>query len=223
MEKYTIEIEAKLDKATKGVEDLTKEIIALKDAQQQQVDGLIDQVKTLGEEQSKAGKLVKGLATGFKGVGLAMKAAGINIILALFNKLGEAMMKNQKVADTVEMVFTAIGIVFKEVSDRLLKVFDGVSDATGGFDALKKVLGGAFSIAINTIVLAIQGIVWGIQKAQYEWADSFLGGGSDAEVALLKANLDETSDKIDQTVSRIKIAGGEIADNFVEAVGEVGA
>ena len=222
MEKFTLEIEAKLDKATKGVENLTEEITNLKEAQQEQVEGLEKQIKDLTKQQGKATKAVKGLASGFKGVGLAMKAAGIGIVLALFNKLGEAMMKNQAVADTVETVFTAIGMVFKEVSDRLLTVYESVSEATGGFDALKKVLGGALSIAINTIVLSIQAIVLGVQKAQLAWEESFLGGNDPDKIKELQANIDATSDKIDATTTRIKEAGSQIADNFVEAVGEFG-
>jgi len=222
MDKYTLEIEAKLDKATKGVEDLTGQITALKDAQQEQVEGLQNQIKNLEKQNSKTTKAVKGLAKGFKGVGLAMKAAGIGLFLALFNKLGEAMMRNQKVADTVEVVFTAIGMVFKEVSDRLFDVFQNVSEATGGFDALRKVLGGAFSIAINSIVLTIQGIVLGVQKAQLAWEDSFLGGKDPDKIAKLQADIEATSDKISETTERIQTAGKDIADNFVEAVSEVG-
>lgn len=222
MEKFTLEIEAKLDKATKGVENLTEEIGNLKEAQAKQVEGLEKQVKDLTKQQGKATKAVKGLASGFKGVGLAMKAAGIGIVLALFNKLGEAMMKNQAVADTVETVFTAIGMVFKEVSDRLITVYESVSEATGGFDALKKVLGGALSIAVNTIVLSIQGIVLGVQKAQLAWEESFLGGNDPEKIKELQNSIDATSDKIDATTDRIKSAGKDIADNFVEAVGEFG-
>lgn len=222
MEKFTLEIEAKLDKATKGVENLTQEIVNLKEAQEEQVKGLQDQVKNLEKQNEKTAKATKSLAKGFKGVGLAMKAAGIGLFLALFNKLGEAMMKNQAVADTVETVFTAIGMVFKEISDRLLVVYERVSEATGGFDALKKVLGGAFSIAINSIVLAIQGIVLGVQKAQLAWEDSFLGGKDPEKIKELQANIDATSEKINATTDRIKSAGKDIADNFVEAVGEFG-
>jgi hypothetical protein len=222
MDKYTLEIEAKLDKATKGVEDLTGQITALKEAQQEQVEGLQNQIKNLEKQNSKTTKAVKGLAAGFKGVGLAMKSAGIGLFLALFNKLGEAMMRNQKVADTVEVVFTAIGMVFKEVSDRIFSVVQNVSEATGGFDALRKVLGGALSIAINLIVLNIQGMVLGVQKAQLAWEKSFLGGKDPEKIAKLQADIEATSDKISETTERIKTAGKEIGSNFVEAVTEVG-
>ena len=222
MEKYTLEIEAKLDKATKGVENLTSEIESLKKAQSEQLDQLQKNVKDLDAQNKKTAKSVKGIASGFKGVGLAIKSAGIGIVISLFSKLTDAMMSNKQIADTVETVFSAIGMVFKEVSDRLISVYDSVSEATGGFDALKKVLGGAFSISINSIVLAIQGIVLGVQKAQLAWEDSFLGGKDPEKIKELQSNIDETTKKIEGTVDRIKTAGQDIADNFVEAVTEVG-
>ncbi len=222
MEKFTFEIEAKLDKATKGVENLTSSVEELKKAQEEQVKGLEQQVKDLQKTNSKTTKAVKGLAKGFKGVGLAMKAAGIGIVLALVNKLGEALMKNQAVADLVETAFTAIGMVFKQVSDRLIETFNAVSEATGGFDALKKVLGGALTIAINVIVGSIQGIVLGVQKAQLAWENSFLGGKDPDKIKKLQADIQATQDKLAETGERIKTAGKDIADNFLEAVTEVG-
>ena len=141
MEKFTVEIEAKLDKAVKGVEELTDQITALKDAQEEQAESMKKQVKEIAKEQSKALKVVKGLGKGFKFVGVAMKGLGLGIILKLFGKLYEAMKQNQAVADAIQTIFAAVSMVFKEVSDRLLVVFDNVSEATGGFDALKKVLG----------------------------------------------------------------------------------
>lgn len=222
MEKFTFEIEAKLDKATKSVEALTDSVEELKEAQQKQVEGLEKQVKDLEKQNVKTTKAVKGLAKGFKGVGLAMKAAGIGIILALVNKLGEAMMKNQAVADLVETAFTAIGIVFKQVSDRLIETFNAVSDATGGFDALKKVLGGALTIAINVIVGAIQGMVLGVQKAQLAWENSFLGGKDPDKIKKLQQDIQDTQDKLAETGERIATAGKQIGENFIEAVTEVG-
>lgn len=222
MEKFTFEIEAKLDKATKGVENLTASVDELKKAQEEQVKGLEQQVKDLQKTNKKTTGAVKALAKGFKGVGLAMKAAGIGIVLKLVSKLGEALMKNQTVADLVETAFTAIGIVFKQVSDRLIETFNAVSDATGGFDALKKVLGGALTIAINVIVGSIQGIVLGVQKAQLAWENSFLGGKDPDKIKQLQADIDATQDKLLETGERIATAGKQIGENFIEAVTEVG-
>ena len=217
-----IKIQADLKNATKEIEKLSESIVDLQKEQKKQSEDAIAQAKEQQKATEKGNSILKKTAKGFKGVGLAMKAAGFGIILKLVDKLSEQLMRNQEVADTVNVVFTAIGLVFKDIADVLKGVFERVSETTGGFDALKKVLGGAFSIALNTIVLAIQGITLGVQKAQLAWEDSFLGGKDPEKIKELQANIDETRDKIGETADRIKTAGSEIATNFVEAVGEVG-
>jgi hypothetical protein len=219
MEKFTFEIEAKLDKATKGVETLTSSVEELKKAQEAQVEGLEKQIKDLQKTNSKTTKAVKGLAKGFKGVGLAMKAAGIGLLLAIFNKLSQAMMANQQVADAVEMVFAGIGIVFKQVSDAIFSVFEKVSDATGGFDALKAVVGGVVTIALNNLLLVIQGLQMGFTALKIAYEKVF---GSEEGVKQAQADMEVLKDKAAETVERIAEAGKTIATNVVEAAGEVG-
>ena len=223
MTEETIKISADVKDAQKKIDLLTDAIGELTQANKEAQGQMTAMSKATAKEQSKLRKVIKGVAGSFKGVGLAMKAAGFAIIMKLVDKLGEAFMSNQKIVDLTSEAFETVSIILKQVTDIFLDVFENVSEATGGFDALKKLLGGALTIAINSIVITIQGIVWGIQKAQYEWADSFLGGGSDAEIAQLKKNLEETEDAIAATADRIAQAGSEIADNFVEAVGEIGS
>jgi len=215
MEKIIIDLEAKTDKAVKGVEELKKTIEDLTEAN-----------KKATEEQSKGqSKLLKGtkaLGKGFKGIGLAMKATGFAIIMKIVDKLSESLMRNQQVADTVETIFTTVGIVFKQISDVLIDVFKNVSDATGGFDALQKVLGGALSIAINLIVGSIQLMTLGVKKAQLAWEESFLGDGNTETIKKLNSEIEEVGLKLEETGNKIKKSGKQIGSNFLEAVGEVG-
>jgi len=215
-EKVIIELEAKTGKAEANIQDVVNS-----------VDNLNKSFVKANESNKKSLKsLTKGtkvLAKGFKGVGLAMKAAGFAIIMKVVDRVSEALMRNQQVADTVETVFTAIGIVFKQITDVLIDVFKSVSDATGGFDALQKVLGGGLSIAINVVVGAIQGMMLGVKKAQLAWEESFLGDGDPDTIKRLNLEIEEVGNKLDETGNRIKKAGSDIADNFVEAVGEVGS
>lgn len=215
MEKIIIDLEAKTDKAVKGVEELKKTIEDLTEAN-----------KKAAEEQSKGqSKILKGtkaLGKGFKGIGLAMKAAGFAIIMKIVDKLSDALMRNQEVADTVETIFTSVGIVFKQITDVLIDVFKNVSNATGGFDALQKVIGGSLSVAINAIVMSIQLMTLGVKKAQLAWEKSFLGDKDPATIKRLQGEIKEVGVKLEETSSKIKQSGKQIADNFVEAVGEVG-
>ena len=214
-EKVIIELEAKTGKAEASLGDVADAINNLSKENKEANDKIL-------ESQSKLGKGVKTLGKGFKGLGLAMKAAGFSIVMKVVDGLSTALMRNQEIADTVNTVFTAIGIVFKQISDVMLDVFKNVSDATGGFDALQKVLGGALSISINLVVGAIQGMMLGVKKAQLAWEDSFLGGKDPETIKRLQIEITEVGNRLDETGNRIKQAGSDIADNFVEAVGEVG-
>lgn len=214
-EKVVIDLEAKTGKAEANIQDVVNSINDLNKS-------FVEANKSNKESLNSLNKGTKVLAKGFKGIGLAMKAAGFSIIMKIVDKVSEALMRNQQVADTVETVFTSIGIVFKQISDVLIDVFKSVSETTGGFDALQKVLGGALSISINLVVGAIQGMILGVKKAQLAWEESFLGDGDPDTIKRLNLEIEEVGNKLDETGNRIKKAGGDIADNFVEAVGEVG-
>lgn len=222
MIKETITIEAQVGKAVKGVEDLTKQIEDLQKQQKEQGDAAIKQAKQQEEATNKAAKATKVLGKGVKGIGLAMKAAGIGIVMKLFEKLSEALMKNQEVADAVETAFNAVAIIFKQITDVLIDVFKSTSESTGGFDALQKVLGGALMLSINLVVGAIQGMALGVKKAQLAWENSFLGGKDPETIKRLEGDIEDLETKLTETGENIKQAGTDIATNFVEAVTEVG-
>ena len=222
MIKETITIEAQVGKAVKGVEDLTKQIEDLQKQQKEQGDASIKQAKQQESATNKATKATKALGKGVKGIGLAMKAAGIGIIMKLFEKLSEALMKNQEVADAVETAFNAVSIIFKQITDVLIDVFKSTSESTGGFDALQKVLGGALMLSINLVVGAIQVMSLGVKKAQLAWENSFLGGKDPETIKRLEGDIEDLETKLIETGENIKQAGTDIATNFVEAVTEVG-
>ena len=207
-EKVILELDAKTDKALKAIEALMKRI-----------EELEEEVAEGNEEQVKSNEK---LAKSFKGVGLAMKAAGFGLVMKIVDKLTQTLMQNQTVADAVNTVFTAIGLVFSKVAGAMVDAFNKVSDATGGFDALQKVLGGALTVAMNSIVIIIQGLVLGVKKAQLAWEQSFFGDKDPATIKKLQGEIEEVGNKIDATAEKIKGGGKQIADNFVEAVGEVG-
>jgi len=216
MEKIIIDLEAKTDKAVKEIEKLNKKVTDLGE----------DGKKSLNKIEKSTGlisKSTKLLSNGFKGVGLAMKAAGFSIIMKVVDKLGEAMMENQEVVDGLSAAFEVISIVMKQITTVFVDMFKSVSDATGGFDALQKVLGGGLSIAVNLVAGTIQGLVLGVQKAQLAWEESFLGNGDPEEIKRLNIAIEETQEKLAETGERISEAGSQIAENFVEAIGEVGA
>lgn len=229
MVQETVKIQADVKDAVKKISELTDAVEKLTKENQEQQKELTQALKKnakAGEKQVSVLKKMKGavgkLSKGFKGLGLAFKALGFGVIIKLASDLVEKFQENQIVTDALAQVSETLSIVLNQIIDVFKPIIERVQEATGGFDALQKVLGGALAIAVNIVVGAIQGIVLGVQKAQLAWEDSFLGGKDPEKIKQLQADIDATKEKLVETGERIKTAGKQIGENFVEAVGEVG-
>lgn len=229
MVQETIKIQADVKDAVKKISELTKAVEKLGQEnaeQQKELTAALSENAKAGKKQVSVLKKVKGavgsLGKGFKGLGLVFKGLGFGILIKLAGDLVEKFKENQIVTDALAMVSETLSIVLNQIIDVFKPIIERVTEATGGFDALGKVLGGALTIAVNVIVGAIQGIVLGVQKAQLAWEDSFLGGKDPDKIKQLQADIDATSEKLANTGENIKNAGKQIGDNFVEALGEVG-
>ena len=210
MKKEILEVEIKIDKANKSIEDVNEK-----------VDDLAKGVKSVGEASKKTEKEVKGIGTAVKGIGTALKAAGIGLVIALFTQLSEIFKSNQKVADAFATVTETLSLVFNEFVNTLVSVYESVSKATGGFDALGKVIGGLTTIFITPLKLAFYGIKLGIQEAQLIWEKSFFGGNDKGKIAELNAGILETKLSLVGVAEEAIDAGKNVAKNIVEAAGEV--
>ena len=166
---------------------------------------------------------IKKIGKGIKGIGLAFKAAGIGLIIAAFASLKEVFTQNQKVADALSTAFETISIVFNEVARVVGDVYDRVSEATGGFDALGKVMGGLLTLVLAPFKAAFYGIKLGVQEVQLIWEKSFFGDKDQATIKNLQKEIKQTQQDILDVGSSVVQAGGDIASNLIEAVGEVGS
>jgi hypothetical protein len=94
--KKTIEIEARFDKAEKDLEGVANSV--------QKIDKNLEEVKNTSS----------GVAKGVKGIGNALKAAGIGLAIAAFAKLGEVFNQNQKVANAFNIAFEGLSLAFND-------------------------------------------------------------------------------------------------------------
>lgn len=225
----TIKIQADVKDAVKKIGDLTKAVEDLtkkNEEQAKQLESALSKNTKAAKEQVGVMKKLKGavggIRKGFKGLGLVMKGLGFGLVVSLAGKMVDMFKENQVAVDVFNGVAETMGIILKQIVDIMTPVIQRVNEATGGFDALKKVLGGALTIAINTVLIAIQGIAFAIKKGQIAWEESWLGGGDEARIAELRGELDGIGESIEQTAERITGAGKQIGENFVEAVGEIG-
>ena len=180
--------------------------------------GVADIGKTAKKTEKNTGLLRKGIS----GIGLALKAAGIGIALKAFQFLTEALQRNQKIANLLSTAFETVSIVFNEVTNVLVGVYENVSKSTENFDALGKVLTGVLTIAITPLKLSFYAIKLGIQQAMLAWEDSFLGGGDEGKIAQLRLDIQETKNDLFEVGESAIDAGKDIVTNFVEAAGEIG-
>jgi hypothetical protein len=99
MAKEVLELTVKsnIGEVTKETDDLGKSIGKASDETK-------DLDKRLEETGNSGSKGFRAIGTAVKGFGMALKAAGIGLAIALFVSLKEALERNQKVMDTVNTI-----------------------------------------------------------------------------------------------------------------------
>jgi hypothetical protein len=119
--KYTIELEAKADKAINGIEELKKEIQALNKQVVQSNKKTEDGLKDV-EDASKA------TAKGLRGIGTAIKAIGIGLLLEAFNFFKKTIGENQQAIDFFNTTFEAMSLAFNDFINFITSNFGTVVD-----------------------------------------------------------------------------------------------
>ncbi len=158
----TIIIDVDSKKATKEVEGLEKSVDGLNSALAgtKKSEGNIEGI---GEGAKKSSKGVGGVSKAFKGLGTAMKAAGIGLVIAGLAKLSEIFMQNQKVADLFNTAFEAVSLAFNDFvsfavnsTSGIIKFFDAIFknplESLKSFaDAFKKNIQERFDSYLDTL------------------------------------------------------------------------
>ena len=207
--------------ALASIGKVDKSLEKLDDTADKSISTIDSGLGKLRKSSSVGAKGIKGVSTAFKGLGVAIKAAGIGFVIGALTTLKEVFTSNQKVADLFSVAFETVALVFNSFVETIVEVVEKVNEATGGFDALKKVVGGLLTIAITPLKLAFFGIKLGLQEAQLAWEQSFFGDKDPTTIKELNAAIKETRNDLAEVAIAAVDAGKQVADNFVEAVGEV--
>lgn len=212
-EEKVIVIKADTSQAEKSVKGLTKDVDKLGEVNQQNNKKTQKNVKSLGDSAKKTTSL-------FKGLGTAIKATGIGLVVSLVASLTAAFSKNQKFMNAFNTVAETISIVLSKVSDALVNVYESVSSNTENFNALGKVLSGLVTLILTPLKLTFFSIKLGIQQAQLSWEKSFFGGKDKNTIKELTLGILETKEAIFSTGTDAVKAGKDIVNNFGEAITE---
>ena len=156
MEKIIVELEAKTDKALKGIDNVAKSV---QDLNKEVVSSNQDTAKSLKNVETSSGQAAKGI----RGIGNALKAAGIGLAIAAFATLKDIFMQNQKAADFFNTSFEVVSIAFNDfvgfiidngakVTDFFKSIFDDPKQALIDFaDAFKKNIQERFESYLDTL------------------------------------------------------------------------
>lgn len=128
MIKETIVIDAETGEAQKGIDNLTKSVDKLGNKVDEIGADSSDNLGSIKKSSSDSAKGVGTLTAAFRGVGLAIKAAGIGLIVGLLATLKQVFEENQKVADLFNITFEATSLIFNDFVDFLVENTQTVTD-----------------------------------------------------------------------------------------------
>ena len=216
MEKLVIELEAKTNKALKGIDEVSKSIKDLNKSVKKGNKETSEGLKDVEEASEETGK-------GIKKIGAGLKAAGIGLIIGLLGTLKELFEQNQKAVDLFNVVFETSANVVSQVVTAFTDIYDALTKSSEQFDALGKVMSGIMTIVLTPFKNTFYAIQLAIQNAQLIWEKSFFGDKDPATIKALNESILETEVKILNVGKAALNAGKDIYNNFSEAVTEVGA
>ena len=216
MEKLVIELEAKTNKALKGIDEVSKSIKDLNKSVKKGNKETSEGLKDVEEASEETGK-------GIKKIGAGLKAAGIGLIIGLLSTLKDLFQQNQKAVDLFNVVFETSANVVGQVVTAFTDIYDALTQSKDQFDALGKVMSGIMTIVLTPFKNTFYAIQLAIQNAQLIWEKSFFGDKDPAKIKALNESILETEVKIINVGRAALSAGKDIYDNFSEAISEVGA
>jgi hypothetical protein len=217
-------LKQQLKQAQSDVQDLSQDFVktsdSVKDATKK-TELLNDSVKSIKDTTSGTENGFKKIKTAAVGVGTALKAAGIGLIISAFVALKSALEQNQEVAETFSAVMETISIVFNKTVGAVISAAKASYEATGGFNALAKVMGGLLNLVLAPLKMTFFSLKLGIQELQLAWEKSFFGDKDPKTIKDLRKNIKATEKDIVDVGKSVVKSGKDIYNNFGEAIGEV--
>ena len=176
-----VKVSANVADAKKNIQRTAE---ALGDLNDRQLE-TIEEIKTANQANTKAidklTKRTKKAEGGFKRFfGVLKGAAILTVIVKAVQALGSAFGQNQVVADKFAAVTSTVGSVVRQVADAFVDAKRSLDDATGGFDATRKVISDLVTLGFTPLMAAIDVIKGGFYAAQLAWEMSPFGNKDQA-------------------------------------------
>jgi len=121
-EKIVVELEAKIAKTEANLLKIKKEITEIK----KEAESTNTEVESLEGASLKGATGLNKIKDSFNKIGIAIKAAGIDLVIAAFAKIKDVLSQNQKFLDAFNVTMEAISIVTNDFVKLVLDNFDDV-------------------------------------------------------------------------------------------------
>ena len=213
-ERIIIDLEAKTDKALKGITELKSQLNQLNTEAKKQNKGVEKSFK-------KVERATQMVSNGIKTIGTTLKAIGIGLLISSLANLKELFSQNQKVVDVFNIAFETTAQVVGQVATAFVDTYNALTQSTDQLDALGKVASGILTIALSPLKLGFYGISLAIDETMLAWEKSFFGDKDPETIKALNLSILETKTNIVEVAEATSKAGSDVVNNFSEAITEV--
>lgn len=214
-----------IEKQVSSVEELQKEVAKLGKEAKKTKDNLEDAGKgggIMSKGLEKIGSIGK---AAFQGIGTAIKATGIGLLVGVVAKLVEQFTKTDTGAKILQGSMAVLGVIFEKVQelvewllDNMLAAFQNpqqaVEDLRAGVEGLKNWFSSLGDYIKQNFILLLQNMQKKILEARIAW-NEFTGDAEEAEE--LTSQLKAINEEIDNTKIAIDEAAEEVAAPFKAA------
>ena len=196
---------------------------------------IVSNIGKIAKDTDKATKSLGGFKGAIKGIGTALKAAGIGIVLAIMGKFFQLLSKNQTVVDFFNTSMNGLNIILSDLINSFGTFFNFIGDNIGtviGYfkelfeDPVQKLkdLGAAIEEHVNESFDSLIETLGHVAKAfghlfKGEWAEAWESvKDAGKEVVDVFTGVDDSFDKIKETVTKVTTAiGGYVTGTWKAA------
>ena len=187
--------------------------------------------KSLSDAKKKGTPISNAAAVAVRGIGAAMKAMGIGLIISAFLLLKKALMSNEQVMKAVKKITVTLSNAISDVVTVLVDTYNWVTESSARFDDLGKVIVGLINLAFTPFKLTLYAVMLTVQELIlkfYQMKNAIPGKNETANINAMNASISKTRKNLRETASGavaafksvVSSAGGALTE-FKDIAGRV--
>ncbi|MDG3582048.1 hypothetical protein [Galbibacter pacificus] len=232
--KKTIDIDVNTKNAQKNVDDLGNSIDKTSKKAKGSLDGVTNAADNFTGGLITKGKnligTLGGVAKGFKGIGVAIAASGIGLLVTVIASVVAAFKSSEegqnKFAKLMGVIGSVVGNLMDVLSDFGEVVIDSIENPQKAWEDFKTALETGYEFIKGQVIdrfkanwtILTKGVEAGILSMRIKW-NEFTGDAEEAEQ--LKTELKEVQTEIEKSVDVINKRNQEIVNGFNAAIDKV--